>query len=56
MVPGFRTADEAQAEALFAEAWDEWLAERLKGFSALVRPDDRQRSIDFLRQAASVTV
>ena len=29
MVPGFRTADEAQAEALFAEAWDEWLAERL---------------------------
>jgi ATP-dependent helicase/nuclease subunit A len=29
VVPGFRTADEAQAEALFAEAWDEWLAERL---------------------------
>ena len=34
----------------------EWLAERLAGFSALVRPADRQRSIDFLRQAASVTV
>jgi ATP-dependent helicase/nuclease subunit A len=29
VVPGFRTADEAQAEALFSEAWDEWLAERL---------------------------
>jgi len=29
VVPGFRTADEAQAEALFAEAWDEWLAARL---------------------------
>ena len=29
VVPGFRTADEAQAEALFAEAWDEWLSERL---------------------------
>ncbi|HET9317782.1 MAG TPA: UvrD-helicase domain-containing protein [Vicinamibacteria bacterium] len=29
VVPGFRTADEAQAEALFAEAWDEWLAGRL---------------------------
>lgn len=27
--PGFRQADEAQAEALFAEAWDEWLQERL---------------------------
>jgi tetratricopeptide (TPR) repeat protein len=34
----------------------EWLAERLAGFSALVRPADRRRSIDFLRQAASVTV
>src|SRR4030095_13531952 len=29
VVPGFRQADEAPAEALFAEAWDEWLAERL---------------------------
>ncbi len=29
VVPGFRVADEVQAEALFAEAWDEWLAERL---------------------------
>ena len=29
VVPGFRIADEAQAEALFAEAWDEWLSERL---------------------------
>jgi ATP-dependent helicase/nuclease subunit A len=29
VTPGFRQADEAQAEALFAEAWDEWLQERL---------------------------
>jgi ATP-dependent helicase/nuclease subunit A len=27
--PGFRTADEAESDLLFAEAWDEWLAERL---------------------------
>jgi ATP-dependent helicase/nuclease subunit A len=29
VAPGFRQADEAQAEALFAESWDEWLQERL---------------------------
>jgi ATP-dependent helicase/nuclease subunit A len=29
VTPGFRQADEAQAEALFSEAWDEWLQERL---------------------------
>ena len=29
VVPGFRVADEAQTEALFAEAWEEWLSERL---------------------------
>jgi ATP-dependent exoDNAse (exonuclease V) beta subunit len=31
VLPGFRTADEAQADALFAEAWEEWLGERLGG-------------------------
>ena len=31
VIPGFRVADEAQADMLFAEAWDEWLAERLLG-------------------------
>ncbi len=29
VVPGFRVADETQAEALFAASWDEWLAARL---------------------------
>jgi len=29
VVPGFRVADEAQTEALFAVAWEEWLSERL---------------------------
>jgi len=31
MVPGFRVADEAEADLLFARAWEEWLAERLVG-------------------------
>ena len=31
MLPGFRVADEGEADMLFAEAWDEWLAERLVG-------------------------
>ncbi len=31
VLPGFRMADEAQADALFAEAWEEWLGERLMG-------------------------
>jgi ATP-dependent helicase/nuclease subunit A len=31
VLPGFRTADEAEADALFAEAWEEWLGERLGG-------------------------
>jgi ATP-dependent helicase/nuclease subunit A len=31
VLPGFRMADETQADALFAEAWEEWLAERLTG-------------------------
>jgi ATP-dependent helicase/nuclease subunit A len=31
VLPGFRMADEAQADALFAEAWEEWLAERVTG-------------------------
>jgi ATP-dependent helicase/nuclease subunit A len=29
VVPGFRTADEAETDLLFAESWDEWLGERL---------------------------
>jgi ATP-dependent helicase/nuclease subunit A len=29
VVPGFRVADEAQSDALFAQAWEEWLNERL---------------------------
>ena len=31
VLPGFRMADEAQADALFADAWEEWLGERLGG-------------------------
>jgi ATP-dependent helicase/nuclease subunit A len=31
VLPGFRMADEAEADALFAEAWEEWLGERLAG-------------------------
>ncbi len=29
VVPGFRMADEAEADMLFARAWEEWLGERL---------------------------
>lgn len=32
----------------------EWLEQRLAGFSALVRPGDRTRSVELLRQAAGV--
>jgi len=31
VVPGFRVADEALADTLFAAAWEEWLGERLAG-------------------------
>jgi ATP-dependent helicase/nuclease subunit A len=31
VVPGFRVADETLADMLFAEAWEEWLTERLLG-------------------------
>jgi ATP-dependent helicase/nuclease subunit A len=31
VLPGFRVADEAQTDALFAEAWEEWLGDRLAG-------------------------
>ncbi len=31
VLPGFRMADEAQADALFTDAWEEWLGERLAG-------------------------
>jgi ATP-dependent helicase/nuclease subunit A len=30
VVPGFRVADEAEMDLLFAEAWDEWIAARLE--------------------------
>ena len=31
VVPGFRMADEAEADLMFSEAWEEWLHERLAG-------------------------
>jgi len=31
VLPGFRMADEAQADAIFGEAWEEWLGDRLVG-------------------------
>jgi ATP-dependent helicase/nuclease subunit A len=31
VLPGSRTADEAEADAIFAEAWEEWLGQRLGG-------------------------
>ncbi len=31
VLPGFRMADEAQADALFMDTWEEWLGERLGG-------------------------
>jgi ATP-dependent helicase/nuclease subunit A len=31
VLPGFRVADEAEADGLFAGAWEEWLGERLVG-------------------------
>jgi ATP-dependent helicase/nuclease subunit A len=31
VLPGFRMADEAQADALFMDTWEEWLGERLSG-------------------------
>jgi ATP-dependent helicase/nuclease subunit A len=31
VLPGFRVADEALVDVLFAEAWDEWLVDRLVG-------------------------
>jgi adenylate cyclase len=43
----------AEIEALRRVA-PEWLAERLAGFSGLMRPEDRQRSLEFLRTAATV--
>jgi ATP-dependent helicase/nuclease subunit A len=30
VVPGFRVADEAETDLLFADAWDEWIAARLE--------------------------
>jgi ATP-dependent exoDNAse (exonuclease V) beta subunit len=42
VVPGFRTADEAEADMLFAQAWDDWLGERLtQGDDVLLDALDR---------------
>ena len=42
VLPGFRVADEAETDLLFAEAWEAWLAERLvAGDSTLVDALDR---------------
>jgi ATP-dependent helicase/nuclease subunit A len=41
VLPGFRTADEAEADLLFAAAWEEWLADRLvKGDDVLLEALD----------------
>jgi ATP-dependent helicase/nuclease subunit A len=43
VLPGFRTADEAEADMLFAAAWEEWLAERLvKGDDVLLEALDAE--------------
>jgi ATP-dependent helicase/nuclease subunit A len=43
VLPGFRTADEAEADLLFAAAWEEWLADRLvKGDDVLLEALDRE--------------
>jgi len=42
VVPGFRMADEAEADMLFAQAWEEWLSERLtRGGDVLLEALDR---------------
>ena len=42
VVPGFRMADEAEADMLFAAAWEEWLGERLThGDDVLLEALDR---------------
>src|SRR6185369_3148547 len=41
VVPGFRTADEAETDLLFSAAWEEWLADRLvKGDDVLLEALD----------------
>ncbi len=43
VVPGFRMADEAEADVLFAQAWEEWLGERLtRGDDVLLEALDRE--------------
>jgi ATP-dependent helicase/nuclease subunit A len=42
VLPGFRVADEAEADLLFAEAWEAWLGERLvRGDDVLLEALDR---------------
>ena len=43
VLPGFRMADEAEADVLFAAAWEEWLGERLtRGDELLIEALDRE--------------
>jgi len=45
--PAFRVADEAQTDLLFAEAWEEWLADRLvAGDEALIAALDNEIPIE----------
>jgi len=42
VVPGFRVAEEAEADLLFAAAWEEWLADRLvKGDDVILQAMDQ---------------
>jgi ATP-dependent helicase/nuclease subunit A len=47
VLPGFRVADEAEADILFAEAWDEWLADRLvSGDEVLLEAMEQEISLE----------
>jgi ATP-dependent helicase/nuclease subunit A len=47
VTPGFQTADEAQADILFAEAWDDWLGDQLEeGESVLLDALDHDIPLD----------
>lgn len=43
VTPGFRVADEALADLIFEEAWEEWLQDRLTGEDALLEAVILQR-------------
>jgi ATP-dependent helicase/nuclease subunit A len=49
VVPGFRVADDAETDLLFAAAWDEWLADRLViGDPVLVEALDQEIPLEAL--------